>query len=290
MRVLQLPSPPVAPLDDPLAALVRRHDRDRFLASLFAPAPLRPALWALLGFNFEIAKIRETVSEPMLGAIRLQWWRDAIAEAAEGRPIRRHIVATPLGEAIRRHGLTRAGLDAMIDGRQQDFDEAPPATLGDLEAYVSATSGGLHQAMLEVLGVRDDAALAAARDVGIAWALTGLIRAIPFHAGANRLYIPREIARQVDLHERQVFTRKPSAPLSAAVRLLAEAAGARLTSARRSGGVPRAALPALLPARIASACLRHLSKAAHDPYAAQIQQPDPIAVARLTCGHLLGRF
>ncbi|HTV90379.1 MAG TPA: squalene/phytoene synthase family protein, partial [Stellaceae bacterium] len=61
-----------------VAALVRRHDRDRYQTALLAPAEKREALFALYAFNYEIARVRETVREPMLGQIRLQWWREAI--------------------------------------------------------------------------------------------------------------------------------------------------------------------------------------------------------------------
>ena len=63
-----------------LAATLRQHDRDRYLTTLFAPSDRRGALIALYSFNFEVAKTREVVREPLLGRIRLQWWRDAIDE------------------------------------------------------------------------------------------------------------------------------------------------------------------------------------------------------------------
>src|SRR5689334_25333145 len=84
----------------PVAALVRRHDRDRFQTVLFAPAARREALFALYAFNYEIARVRETVTEPMLGQIRLQWWRENIAAAFEGGAIRRHPVVEPLTATI----------------------------------------------------------------------------------------------------------------------------------------------------------------------------------------------
>src|ERR1700731_1564648 len=67
----------------PVAALVRRHDRDRFQTVLFAPAARREALFALYAFNYEIARVRERVSEPTLGRLRLEWWREIIAAAYE---------------------------------------------------------------------------------------------------------------------------------------------------------------------------------------------------------------
>ena len=41
----------------------------------------------------------ELVSEPGLGAIRLQWWRDAIERAASGEAIG-HPVADAFGETL----------------------------------------------------------------------------------------------------------------------------------------------------------------------------------------------
>ena len=80
----------------PLAALLRRYDRDRFQTALFAPAERREALLALYAFNYEIGRVRETVTEPMLGQIRLQWWREVVAAAFAGEPPRHHLVAVPL--------------------------------------------------------------------------------------------------------------------------------------------------------------------------------------------------
>src|SRR5947209_18265330 len=90
-----------------LAALVRRHDRDRYQTALFAPAGRREALLALYAFNYEIARVRETVTQPMLGQIRLQWWREVLEAAYAGAPSRNHPVAIALTAAIREFGLTR---------------------------------------------------------------------------------------------------------------------------------------------------------------------------------------
>src|SRR5271167_2004664 len=84
----------------PVAALVRRHDRDRFQTVLFAPVARRETLFALYAFNYEIARVRESVTQPLLGQIRLEWWRESIAAAFDGGPVRRHIIVQPLTAAI----------------------------------------------------------------------------------------------------------------------------------------------------------------------------------------------
>src|SRR5882724_12017992 len=123
----------------PVAALVRRHDRDRFQTVLFAPAARREALFALYAFNHEIARVRERVTEPTLGRIRLEWWREIIAAAYEDGPVRRHVVVEALTDAIRRHVPTRKHFDRLIDARETDLAEQAPTGLA-LEDYAEAVS------------------------------------------------------------------------------------------------------------------------------------------------------
>src|SRR5467141_2385168 len=139
----------------PVAALVRRHDRDRFQTVLFAPAARREALFALYAFNYEIARVRERVTEPTLGRIRLEWWRETIAAAYEDGPVRRHDVVDALTDAIRVNGPTREHFDRLIDGREQDLAEQGPTSLAGLEHYAEAASARLIYLALEILGVHD---------------------------------------------------------------------------------------------------------------------------------------
>ncbi len=275
----------------PVAALVRRHDRDRFMTALFAPAERREALFALYAFNYEVARVRESVTQPMLGQIRLQWWRDAIAAAYAGEPARRHQVAEPLAAAIRAFDLGRAHLDRLIDARERDLDNAPPASLAALEAYVEATSSGLVYLALEILGVRNTAAVAAARDVGIAYALAGLLRAMPFHARAGRLYLPQDIATEFGVDPADYAGMRASPALRRAAATIAGAAADRLSAARqRRPEVPRAALPALLPAIVAGRALQRLRRAENNPFAPRLADRDPLLALRLAAASLTGRF
>lgn len=242
-----------------LADLLRRHDRDRYLLGLFAPSDRRVAVMALYAFNYEIAKTREVVSEALLGRIRLQWWREALDEAYGHGAVRAHEVMTPLAEAIRKYRLGRAHFDAMIAARERELEDEPLPTLAALEEYCAATAGRLQQLVLEALDVRDPAAAEVAREVGIAYALAGLIRAIPFHARRRRLFIPADIAAEAKLDRAAVFELAASPALAAAVQRLALAGREHLASARsRREALPGAALPALLPARIAAGYLRDI--------------------------------
>jgi phytoene synthase len=247
---------------------VRRYDNDRFLTALFAPADRREDLLALYAFNMEVAKSREAVREPTLGRIRLQWWREAIDELYDGRP-RAHEVLRPLAEAVVRHGLERTLFDALIDAREADMDDEPPASETALEAYAEATSVPLVRLALQVLGAAgSEAAQTAARGVGVAWSLAGLLRATRFLAAVHRRMLPDALLAQHGVNEVSLFDLKPSPALSAAARDVAARAGAHLAEARaRRRQVPAAAVPALLPGTLAGLTLATLRRAGHDPLA-----------------------
>lgn len=276
---------------DAAGALVRRYDHDRYLSALFAPAAERAGLFALYAFNVEIAKTREVVREPVLGSIRLQWWREALEEIYAGAAVRRHEVVEALAAAIRRHGLPSEPFRRLIEAREQDLAPEPPADLGALCAYAEATSSTLVQLALAVVGGGGAPAEAAARDVGVAYGLAGLLRAIPFHARAKRLYLPRAVLEEFQVNQQELFELRPSKSLSAAVRLLAELAERRLVAARAEGSrVPRRALPALLPATIADLYLRRLRRLDYEVFDPTLAQPAPQAAWRMGWLALRGRF
>jgi phytoene synthase len=272
------------------AAELRRHDPDRFLTALFAPAGRREELFALYAFNLEVAKTREAVSEPMIGRIRLQWWRETIAGIYAGAP-RRHAVVQPLAAAIARAKLSRAHFERLIDGRESDLEEEPPADLAALVDYAEATSASLAALALEVLGAAGEAAERAARDVGIAWALVGTVRAVPFHARFRRLRLPRALLDAAAVTPVSLFDHGDRTGLPKAVAPILAHAAERLAAARRRRGeVPRAALPALLPATLASRYLRELRRAGNDPFALPPPRRRASRPLRLALAAATGRY
>lgn len=270
---------------------MRRHDRDRFQTALFAPVDRREALFALYAFNYEIARVRERVTEPMLGQIRLQWWRENIATAFAGGSVRQHPVVEPLTAAIRSLALSREHFDRMIDARERDLEDEPPANLAELEQYAEATSSRLVYLALEALGVRDPAAGKAARHIGIAYALAGLLRAMPFYARAGRCFIPTELVRRAGLAEADYRALRTIPALRAVTAEIAAAASRHLVKARiHRERTPQLAISALLPAVIANRGLARLRRVGYDPIHPALATLDPLQSWRLTVAALLGRF
>ena len=241
---------------------VRRYDRDRFVTALFAPPAPREDLFTLYAFNVEIARIRETVSEPMLGQIRLQWWRDALDCMCRGDPAH-HPVADGLSALIRRQSLPRPLFDRLLEAREFDMQDQPPETLAQLKLYVEDSSAGLSALAALVLGGEDDATQEAARHVGQAWGLIGLLRAHPFAIKLRRLYLPIK-EKGLDI-ETVLAGEAPRGLIELSEQIAATAAG-HLASARKlRREVSKNAIPALLPAKLADSYLARLRKAGFNP-------------------------
>ncbi len=275
----------------PVAALVRHHDRDRFQTALFAPAARREALFALYAFNWEIARVRESVTQPVLARIRLEWWRESIAAAFDGGPVRRHDVVEPLTMAIRELALTRAHFDRLINGREGDFDADPPASLAALELYAEETSAALVHLALEVLGAAIPEAVQPAGHVGIAYALAGLLRGSPFQPGRRRPMIPADIAARLGFDARDWAAARGTPALRDAVAEIAASAEGHLQATRlRRAAIPRPALPALLPAVVAARILTRLRRAGYDPFDRALAAVDPMQGWRLALAALRNRY
>jgi 15-cis-phytoene synthase len=176
---------------DTLRRIARSGDPDRSLAASFAPREARADLFALIAFNVELARIAEIVSEPGLGMIRLQWWHEAIDRAERGEATG-HPVADAIGAALRRQKLSRARIDALMDARNFDVEAKIMPDWTSLEAYLASTAGGLFASAGECLGSRGPALDRAATQAGLAYGLTGLMRALPMHAASGRVYLPAD--------------------------------------------------------------------------------------------------
>jgi len=225
-----------------LDARVRRRDIDRWLASRFAEPEARARLIAVYAAVYEIAKTAEKTQEARVGAIRLAWWREAIAEIGAGRT-RAHPAAEELAAA---HGVQKLPLeafDAMIDARLCDFEATPFQKWADQTAYVDATAGAVVKLALAALG--HDADPAFVRDAGRAWGLTGLLRAQAFWAARGRRPFPVE-ARDGD----------------AAVRLMTNTARAAHAQAKSAAA---ALAPACFPAIGYLALVPRYLNAAREP-------------------------
>jgi 15-cis-phytoene synthase len=246
-------------------ALVRAADKDRFLATLFAAAEQRAALFALYAFNLEIARVREAVREPLAGEIRLQWWSDALEGEGRGE-VGAHPVAAALLAAIARYRLPLEPLKALIEARRFDLHNQPMATLAELERYTDNVSSNLIVLAGRVLdAVTDFTALA--HHAGLAYALAGLLKAFPIHAARGQLYLPIELLQRHGARREEIANRQATPQLRAALADLRRDARMHLSAARPllAKAAP-AVIPALLPLAPVGEILARMERSDYDPF------------------------
>ena len=236
----------------PCGDLVRRGDPVRFRTALFAPPDRREGLFALYAFNLELAKVAPLVSEPMIGEIRLQWWRDSLDMAFGDGPVRRHEVVEPLAVVIRDMGLPRGPFDALVDARARDLDPGFPADDDTLTAYLRDTAGSLALLAMRALGGEADAVAA---DAGQGIGTARWLAAAPMLAAQGRRPLPGDID--------WAALRRGEADVAfgaAANRLVRE--GREAIACARSGrrSVSKGAAPALLEAPIADRALGNVRR------------------------------
>jgi phytoene/squalene synthetase len=245
-----------AALANRLAVSVRAADPDRYFSTLFAPAPQRPFLFALYAFNAEVARVAETVREPMLGAIRLEWWRETCESAAKGHA-RNHDVARGLVALFAEKNIALADLEALIAARAFDSSASHLADFAALERYVDSTSGAVMRLAARILaGYPAPNLKQTLRQAGLAYGLAGLLRALPFHNGRHKLYLPLDLLSALHVTPEEFFHLERDDPRrTAAVRQVALRARENFLAARQP---PGAALAAILPAALVPVYLRKL--------------------------------
>ncbi|MGO9758519.1 MAG: phytoene/squalene synthase family protein [Roseiarcus sp.] len=228
--------------------LTREHDRDRWLAGLFAPSIARPPLFALAAFSYEVGRLREIVREPLAGEMRLQWWRDALIGAGRGEAPG-HPVAAALSDTIERFNLPPQAFDDLLSARAFDLYDDPMPDWNHFEGYCGETSSALFRLGTLVLGRgRDLGGADAAGHAGVAYALVGLLRALPLTSARGQVFLPGDILARHDVSRDDIAGRRASPGLRAALAELRAVARRRLDEAlklARQG--PRDIASAFLP-------------------------------------------
>ena len=248
------------------AALVRGHDFARYAATLFVPADQRRALLAVHAFNVEISRVRDQVTQPLPGEIRLQWWTDMLADTgdggAEGNP-----VASELKLAIRNSHLPVERLSRLIDEHQFDLYNDPMPTLAALEGYINDTSSALFSLGAAIAGWQSPEIEHLARHAGLAQGMAQVIATLPLDASRRQLFVPLQLLESHGSSIEEVFSGKETPTLRAALdHLIREARGHLDTALVLLKNLPLEARPVFLPLTLVARDLERMARADSDPF------------------------
>ena len=177
------------------AELVRSHDFARYASTLFVPSEQRRALLAIYAFNVEISRVREQVSQPLPGEMRLQWWTDMLAGAGHGG-VEGNPVAAELLLAIRNWRLPVERLSRLIDEHQFDLYNDPMPTMAALEGYINDTSTALFSLRAGIAGRQSEEIEHLASHAGLAQGIAQVIAALPLDAARRQLFVPLQLLQE----------------------------------------------------------------------------------------------
>jgi phytoene synthase len=251
---------------DYCADLVRQADRDRYLATLFAPAQHRDALFALYAFNIEISQVRDRAREPMPGEIRLQWWREVLLGEREGEASA-HPVAAALTDTLQRYGFVAAPLFELIDAHTFDLYDAPMVAVGDLELYGIQTQSPLFAMAAGILAEGGSLPETFTLDASVASTFTKIMADLGRHASRRQLYVPLDVLERHQVDCEDIFAGQATAPLRAALAEMRGLVREHLAKARVSlRTAPPQILSAFLPLALIEPTLRRMERADDEPF------------------------
>ncbi len=180
--------------DDYCADKVARSGSSFYYSFRLLPPQRRAAINALYAFCREVDDVVDEVSDPDVARVTLAWWRTEIGAVYAGKA--QHPVALALQSAVSRYGLQQAHLQTVIDGMQMDLEKVRYVDFTELETYCDSVAGAVGLMSAEIFGYEEPATRNYARELGIAFQLTNIIRDVGEDARRGRIYLPQnEIAR-----------------------------------------------------------------------------------------------
>jgi phytoene synthase len=249
--------------------VVRATDKDRFLATLFAPAEQRGPLFALYAFDHEVAAVRDRVREPMAGEIRLQWWRDVVNGELSGEAAANPIAAA-LMETIARFALPKERLADLIEAHSFDLYDDPMPTFDALDGYARHTAGTVFDLAARICGAPAEYA---AERAGLAYGITCLLRSFALHASRRQLFVPLQ-ALEGGTTPEAIFAGQNSPWLINGLGMMRNRAREHFAAFEaRLGEVPAVAMPVFLPVALAPGYLAVMERKDYDPFHTAIEFP-----------------
>ncbi len=226
-------------------AAARASALDRYLAARLAPRGVRRDLIALAAFVGETARIIAMASEPLVGEMRLQWWRDALAPLRSGGEATGNPIADALRATMARHALPAELFSTLLDAQSRALDPGWAAAGAVFGRYLDDTDGAAFRLAARILGVPpSDATDKLLLAAGQAYGGVQLLRAVPLMLNA-RSRLP---------HAHLVNDWAALAPA------MLKAAKSALQEARRQSHEAAAAIPAVLPAALVEPYLAALER------------------------------
>ena len=253
---------------DHVAEFLRDKDRDRYFATLILPTGIRPAVQALYAFNADVASVRERVTEPAPGEIRLQWWTDALKGEGHGI-VRQNPLTDALLDALKQFDLPTVPLLRLITARRFDLYQDPMPDVATFEGYAGETVSVLYQLTAMILNKGQTVEMGdAAGHLGVAQALIGHLRAFGYNAASGRIFLPLSILTANGVREEEIFAGTISEGLLSGHQQFTDLAREHLLKAEAAiAKLPRGLRPAFASVALLQSQLKRVEAGAEHAFA-----------------------
>ena len=251
------------------AALVREHDYGRYAATLFVAPDIRRALLSLYAFNVEIVRVRDQVTQPLPGEVRLQWWRDMLTGEPHGG-VAGNPVAAELLLTMQLFALPVEPLIRLIDEHQFDLYNDPMPTSAALDGYLTDTQSALVGTALRIAAPPSPEVDHLARHAGLAQGIVQVIASLPRDAARRQLFVPRDLLERHGSSPDEVFAGQRTPSIREAIHELAAEADQHLRSVLELlPEAPDELRPILLPVALLRRDIACFMRPDHDPFQSQ---------------------
>lgn len=231
-----------------------------YYSFLFLPAQRRRAITALYAFCREVDDAVDEASEVQLAAAKLAWWRAEVANLYAGNP--QHPVSRALAPLKEEFSITAQRLNEIIDGMEMDLTQTRYLDWPGLERYCYLVAGVVGLLAAGIFGYRNPRTLEYARQLGIAFQLTNVIRDVGEDARKNRIYVPMDELKRFNVPASDLLQAREGDAFRALMAFQAERA--RSHYAKALGALPaedrRAQRPGLIMAAIYSTLLEEIER------------------------------
>jgi phytoene synthase len=249
------------------ADLVRTHDFARYASTLFVGPEERRALLALYAFNVEITRVRDSVSQPLAGEVRMQWWTDMLVGQGRGG-VEGNPVAAELLLVVRSYGLPVELLSRLVEEHQFDLYNDPMPTLAALEGYVAETSSAVFALAARIAMPPSAEAEHLVRHAGLAQGFAQVIANLPRDASRRQLFVPLQLLQAHGSGMEEIFAGRETPKVRAALdQLIGEARKHLETAFSLLVDVPDKTRPIFLPLVLVRGDLERMARADADPFA-----------------------
>lgn len=233
------------PSPDPLQPDFAPRGTAWYYATLHLAPARRRRLLLLQAWWRAVRVIPGSVSDPIVGAAKLGWWRAQLQRIEQGSPD--HPLLRELHPALREAGGCAALLEQALDSVQPAAPQAR-ADWDALHAELLRGGGNVARVAMRLAGCSDPAGLDYAAEQAAALDLLVLLRDVGRDAREQVVRLPRSLLLAHGLGEHDLTSLRDSPQLRDALREAGAQVGARLRAARelrprglgRAGRVPDA--------------------------------------------------